>query len=323
MGEDRHVPLADIRAYFESGTSGLFALSGQQEVRIFVDPRQRRIGFRTAAGDVEPDLARFELISFESFLESDRRVDELSICVPAGGIEEAYSWLCAVVDRIQHDGDSAGAAVSASLSAIEGVLAKQSGLSREKQLGLFGELYFLVALVEAMGAADALDAWFGADAEEHDFRLPTRDVEVKVTSSERRRHWISSMRQLQPSEGRALAVLSVQLTPAPESVGLTLPGLVAGCARRIGDDALIGRLRDVLASVGYRDEQAVLYRDRWSLRSEPVLYPVDERFPAILPIGLEACIAQAERVVDLRYQVDLEGLSTLPCEHAYVPLQQL
>lgn len=323
MSEGRHVPLADIRAYYESDTSGLFQLSGLQEVRIFVDPRQCRIGFRTAAGDVEPDLARFELISFASFLESDRRVDELSICVPSGGIEEAYSWLCAVVDRIQHDGDSAGAAVVASLSAIEGVLAKQSGLSREKQLGLFGELYFLAALVEALGAADALDAWFGADAEEHDFRLSAGDVEVKVTSSERRQHWISSMRQLQPSEGRALAVLSVQLTPAPKGVGLTLPDLVAGCSRRIGDGVLIGRLRDSLASVGYRDEQAVLYSDRWSLRSEPVLYPVDERFPAILPIGLEACVAQAERVVDLRYQVDLEGLLTVPCGHPFIALEQL
>ncbi len=323
MAGDRHVNIHTIRRYFDERTAGAFALSGSPDVKIFVEPADRRIGFRTAAGDVEPDLARFELISFSSVLEGGERMDELRIHVPAGGIEEAYSWLCAVVDRIQHDGVSAGAAVLSSLSALEGVLAKQSGLSREKELGLFGEVYLLVALIEELGGAAALDAWFGADAEEHDFRLQMRDVEVKATSSERRRHWISSLRQLQASEGRALALLSVQLTQAPVGIGLTLPELVAGCSRRLGEDALRSRLKDALASVGYREEQAALYGSRWSLRSDPTLFPVNERFPVVRVGELEACVAQVERIVDFRYQVDLEGLPTIPCEHPFVPLEQV
>ena len=115
---------------------------GSADVELFIDPSQRIIGFRTAAGDLTPDLARFDFITFRTVLVGESRVDELSIRAPLGGVEEAYSWMCAVIDRVQHDQVSAGAAVLSSLAALEGVLAKQVALSREKLIGLFGEIFF-------------------------------------------------------------------------------------------------------------------------------------------------------------------------------------
>ena len=130
------------------------------------------------------------------------------------------------------------------------------------------------------------------------------------------------MRQLQASGDRELAVLSIQLTAAPAGVGLSLPELVARCTCRLADETLKKRFADILAQVGYRDEHAALYAERWSLRSEPALYLVDARFPAVRAAELERCVAQAERIVDLRYQVDLEGLVPIPCEHSFAPLEQ-
>src|SRR5207245_778158 len=76
-------------------------------------------------------------------------------------------------------------------------------LSREQQLGLFAELWFLnVWLLPRVDAAEAVTRWRGPFGARHDFEWPTRSVEVKVTTSTRGPiHYIHGLDQLVPPDG--------------------------------------------------------------------------------------------------------------------------
>src|SRR5207302_797447 len=92
------------------------------------------------------------------------------------------------------------------------VLARRSRMSRDHEVGLYGELLLVRALMTAWTVGEAVASWRGPAAEEHDFGLPQFDVEVKTTTSERRRHWITSLTQLMPTRSRPLWLISIQVT---------------------------------------------------------------------------------------------------------------
>ena len=57
-------------------------------------------------------------------------------------------------------------------------------LSREIQLGLFGELYILDLVAELIGWKNALESWKGPDSGLHDFVFKDSSVEVKTTETD-------------------------------------------------------------------------------------------------------------------------------------------
>ena len=75
---------------------------------------------------------------------------------------------------------------------------KQQEFSIIKQVGLFGELYFLKnELIPAFGLERALEAWVGSDKDKQDFRFNGINVEVKTyTEGNRGKVTISSVEQL-------------------------------------------------------------------------------------------------------------------------------
>ena len=72
------------------------------------------------------------------------------------------------------------------------------------------------------------------------------------------------------------------------------------------------RLDAVLARLGYRDRDSDLYQSRWTLRTAPAFYGVNPDFPALTQGRLDAVVPSAERITDLRYRIDLTGLSSSP-----------
>ena len=86
-------------------------------------------------------------------------------------------------------------------------------LSREEQLGLFAELWFLsVWLVPRLGSDEAVKRWRGAFGARHDFEWPGRSVEVKATTSSRGAiHRIHGIEQLMPPDSGELLLFSLRL----------------------------------------------------------------------------------------------------------------
>lgn len=184
-------------------------------------------------------------------------------------------------------------------------------LSREAQVGLFGELWFLSAwLLSRVGAAEAVTRWRGPFGARHDFEWPGGSVEVKASTATRGAiHRINNIEQLAPPEQGDLLFFSLRLREEAGATN-TLPALVAACRWRIGsDDVALTRFENALAQAGYSPIHEEEYgRSRFRVASE-ALYVVRSDFPRLTPVqivgGLPSGVEQVE------YQINLAGFDHL------------
>ena len=165
-----------------------------------------------------------------------------------------------------------------------------------------GELMVVESLLDRAGADDVLNWWVGPQSEQHDFALPAVDLEVKTTLSERRRHVISGTEQLRPNPARPLWLVSIQLTRTGSGAGRSLAGIVTDLKERLHGDS---RFHAALGGLGWADEDAELYDQRYLPRDAPLAYVVDETFPAVTEERLRAVVPHADLISDLTYRVDL------------------
>lgn len=220
-------------------------------------------------------------------------------------------------------GTGAAQAVLAGLRAWSQLVEGMPLLSAESRLGLRGELALLRTLIASHGPS-AVSSWTANDdtvADRHDFRLGGAEIEVKATRAHARHHWISSMRQLTASPELSLFLLSLQYEPAGQSPGSTLPEVVATVRAMLdGHPADRAGFERRLLLALYRDEDAVHYDESLRLASEPSLVPVDGSWPALTPDILGSCIAPhaLARLLDLRYQVDVDGLGAGPAHGTFL-----
>jgi putative PD-(D/E)XK family protein DUF4420 len=305
----RHVPVGVIEDYVNSGLDGVIGYAGAPQGRLIISPQHRMLAVQFPAGARAPQVVEYENLTFQALSEEDGTWHRVSVGLDEN-LDEVYAFLCAILDRVQLAGEPFADAVDAALDSLTGILAVRQRLTQERQLGLFGELLTLLALVEKVGQGAAVGSWRGPLKEEHDFGLAQADFEVKTTLSEKREHWISAPTQLTPTGERPLYVVSVQLTTAAVDQGHTLPSLVSLVRSKLPNG--LADLNAVLTRLAYRDRDADLYHSRWTLRTTPAFYEVDARFPAVTQKALEAAVPAAERVRELRYRIDLTGMPASP-----------
>lgn len=178
-------------------------------------------------------------------------------------------------------------------------------LSREDQLGLFGELWFLhLWVTPAVGLQVALQRWRGPFGARHDFEWPTRSVEVKATTSTRGRiHRINGIDQLLPPDQGDLLVFSMRLR---EEAGATnsLPALIA----RIRDDLqadpdTLGLYEAALLQAGYSPVHEEEYSKTRLRIIEERLFVVRADFPRLTPQSFAAGVPPGVERVD--YEINL------------------
>lgn len=294
-------------------------MRGTPEAQILVRPSERRLEARILEDSTEPDVSRFRFIESRRLVEEGRSWNSLSIAWTHTPFE-AYLFLCDIVDRVQTKGEPLATAVEVVLQGIGSILRRQSSITREQEIGLFGELLVLNHLLKDLSPGDAIKAWKGPESEEHDFALNDFDLEVKTTTSDERIHWITNARQLEPAENRPLKLASLQLTPKGGSGSCTLAALV---------DHLLDSLRDatpsflrILEIAGYAIEDADLYPTQWALRDVAACFAVDDEFPKITGDELARLPLGGDRIKALRYQVNITGLPSDPvCDltHLEIP----
>ena len=256
-----------LAAYFEAGHPAEQRLSEEPLCILGIDPPRGELTLRTPATGSDIDVSAYRMIRTDIVEEPGDETVWFRVTVEARGIEyEAYSLLQSVTDQLQQ-GDDLERALHVALDAFRGLLARAPRLSEDQEIGLFGELVALDRLIDGVGETEALAAWLGPRAEEHDFVLGEADVEVKTTRSERRIHVIHGLGQLTPTPGRPLHLMSVQVTGAGAAGnGETLPELIERIRRRLRS----GRtdFDDRLTDCGWEDAQADrLYTTRLLVRS--------------------------------------------------------
>lgn len=180
-------------------------------------------------------------------------------------------------------------------------------LSREEQLGLFAELWFLsVWLLPLVGVEEAVKRWKGPSGARHDFEWSGRSVEVKATTSVRGRvHRVNGVDQLAPPEGGSLMLFSLQLR---EEAGATnsLPSILMRCSTLLEPHPeSLGRFESCLDQAGYLRVDEEEYSKLRLRVVEEGLFTVIGDFPRITRAELGGHVpAGVER---LEYEVNLAG----------------
>ncbi|WP_406077243.1 PD-(D/E)XK motif protein [Micromonospora sp. NBC_00858] len=307
---DRHLSTDSFADYLRSPVPIDHPIPGLPRIVLFVDPQSSRVGLRGPATPHEVPPLGLEHLTVHAVHHDGQRLIEIAV-TDSRLFVDAYPLLCAVADRVQLDRQTITAALTETLRRLGHLLQTEDVLSQEKETGLVGELLVLAGLAHTVGPDTALASWRGGQAEEHDFGLPDHDIEVKATVSERRTHWISSLTQMVATGERPLWLVSLQVTSAG-SGGRTLPDLIAGVRTRLPSTTQCTAFDDLLRSSGWRDRFGATCQRRWRLRTPPEAFQVTEAFPRLTPRLLADAGVDGTRVTDIRYRLDLTGLTGHP-----------
>jgi hypothetical protein len=183
----------------------------------------------------------------------------------------------------------------------------RDALSREAQLGLFAEVWFLTFwLAPKVPQLEAVNRWRGPFGARHDFEWPGRSIEAKATTSTRGIiHRINGIDQLAPPESGDLLLFSLQLH---EEAGAThsLPSVIGECRSRLeADDAAVTTFETGLVEAGYspaHDDEYARLRVRIVAEG---LYRVEGDFPRLTVIQLSQGLPTGVEHVD--YEINLGG----------------
>lgn len=309
--DSRYLTNTALDELMASGPKAAFRIPGVPEVQlVFLSGAGGGVVLRVAwDGAAVPDLSEYEHLSASVVRAGEQAWAEMLIDDP-DVFRRALPVVWRIADRIQLEQVSFTEAVVVTLADFRELLEGASVLSSDREVGLFGELTVVDCLVSALGGAQAVTAWRGPNGDEHDFDLGSGDLEVKSTLSEKRVHWIGSLSQLEPTPGRTLWLLSMQLTNGL-SEALTIADLVAKLrSRLVGAD--LGAFEKKLYCTGWRDKYRITARRRFRMRSTPLLLPVDEAFPALTQRRMVAAGMPLSRLREIAYSIDVAGLNEEP-----------
>lgn len=239
-------------------------------------------------------------------------------------LREVYYFLGGVVHRAEKSGEALPDVVASELAAWEALLLIPSSMDRNQVIGLLGELWVLWRVMQNLGTS-AIDCWTGPASEQHDFRLAKDDLEIKTTLSHSRDHAISGLDQLIITEQRSLWVVSIQLKPAGGGPGISLRDAISTVSEYLSIDPVsLKKFNDRLAVIGYRHDDDSRHSDRYCLRSDPTLVPVNSEFPRITTESLSAVLTSTSlrRIRKVVYTASLDGMG-MPIESALDALRSV
>lgn len=293
-----------LEKYFRSGAVTTHVISGFPDVLIRIDGPGQKISLLTPHTGMLQDTAELKRVS--TGLETRDGNKWACITVDARDLyTEAYGLMLSIAQAM-HGGATFPAATSAAMTNMKTLLAAKPRISEEKQVGLVGELLLFRALLDAYDEHTVIDWWLGPLAEERDYAFPAFDGEVKTTLGESRTHVIHGAGQLEPSPGRALWLVSIQITRAGgDPNGITLPGLIHEVRELLTTTR--DRFVTCLASEGWEDDDAAMYPTAYVLRTTPAAYLVDDDFPAVTPSRLHAVVPHSDLVSAVTYRVDVSS----------------
>lgn len=299
-----------VRFRIDEKLSFLEPLQGKPHVDIFFDAHKYELGIEVS--DDSRNLPSVNAAALEIAPIENVHGPGLRMSIREGALfREFYDFALDVADRCQVEGDSVCSAIESAWEAWTQFLNRKKVLSRDSEIGLLGELWLLEEIAEQSCWETALTSWHQEMNAEHDFSLPSLDIEVKSTTSEFRVHVVNSANQLLPTLGRPLYVLSIQLTIAPTGTprSRSLSGEIARISENLEGGVLKSTFKERLKNVGWREEDDDNYRTAFLLRTQPVLIPVDETFPRLTQKGVDDMYPGNPGRIDLvSYRIRLDGL---------------
>lgn len=198
---------------------------------------------------------------------------------------------------------------------VQSVLAKwrrfwsgvtQNLLTREKQLGLFGELWFIARwMLPNIGISHAVSMWRGPVGARNDFESQGWAVEVKTSSKLDGAHQIHGLEQLLEPLGVELLLFSLLVRDEASGVE-SLANIVAELrGALLGNHDALSQFEAMLAAAGYDDTFAVEYgKMKLRVRGQG-LYQVTTGFPRLVPESLSGGLSAG--ITNISYDLRLDA----------------
>jgi len=280
--------------------------TGYGPVRYGVGPEgEPRLLVPCASGRVRilVDQSPRLFVTVASLSGSQGRQSYIDLICRDVALEKVFSELCVEVMRRIEGGSSPEASVIQSIEDFRALLsrAREAEVSREKVLGLVGELFMLNRFV--MLGIDAPALWLGPWEQRHDFRGNGQALEVKTSGrSDATRVSIHGVDQLCAPVGGRLFLVHVRFeeeSGAPYSVSRIFHQI----KKKVTD---VQRLREGLSRVGCDDPDSAEWNcHEFSFQSIGV-WEVLAGFPRITCNEFSAG-KLAPGIASLEYTVDLSA----------------
>ena len=163
------------------------------------------------------------------------------------------------------------------------VMAKGSGLTLEKQIGLFGELFLLKKLFLRTGLLkEILSIWTGPETGIRDFEKNNCAIEVKTTHTHNHQKIrISSERQLDTTLLQYLFLFHLSIEKRNSDKN-TLNTIVEEIYSILGENILLSNIfKRKLISAGYFEHHKQMYLNNSFLIREEDFYIIEKDFPRV------------------------------------------
>ena len=176
-------------------------------------------------------------------------------------------------------------------------------LSKEKQLGLYGELLFLKDMLdEGFSSAEMVDSWKGPDGEDKDFQINGYGIEIKSSTKSNKIVIINNIRQLDDN-GFSGLFLYYKSFAKSDGGNNTLPRIISELRLVFSNTSTLTDFELKLLRAGYRDEHSTYYTSSYTSSTEAI-YNIDNSFPKLVVDNVMSGI------LDVEYSVDLNIVSS-------------
>lgn len=178
-------------------------------------------------------------------------------------------------------------------------------LSRERQLGLFGELWFMTRwLMPSIGHERAVQMWRGPGGARNDFEHLDLAVEVKTTARVDDVHTIHGLEQLVEPVGTRLFLFGLAVREEATSLE-NLVTLVAQARQQIGaNHPCQSQFDAMLYAAGFDDRLASEYAKLMLRVRSEALYSVADGFPRLTPQSISGGVPPGVGQVEYELRLD-------------------
>jgi len=256
----------------------------------------------------EESLRSLKKLKFISILK-DTINDEVGISLKVTNkdrMEVFYDFIVSTNQKLGSDGTPSLTTLKNSVQLWRGLLSQYKNQDQLER-GLIGELWVLNELIDLYGPR-FVEYWIGPTHQRHDFRFDDVELEIKTTNSKDRTHTISSVEQLEPTDGSILYLISILLTSTTKSNSnaISVHDLFLEIQEKLEDEhnTLFANLvRDYLID----PELYKHFNTPYALTDIPKIIPVNEEFPKITLDEYHNLKAH-ERIRRITYALNVDNL---------------
>jgi hypothetical protein len=253
-------------------------------------------------------LLRFQAegLSLADQRRSDENLFRLAIVLERDELRDVFEVLSADLVSIASNTTtpvSAVAAVANRLEAWQACLrSRRTGLSREEQLGLLGELMVLRLLAAEVDYPCAVEAWKGPLDGLHDFSESGVAIEVKSVLGPGTHLQISRFDQLETDGLSCLIVARPRFREGTDGKSLSQHVLEVRNEIRKSSPGIVSEFDERLLRAGYLDADAPKYSALIAQDSFSA-YEVRDGFPRLLRSSIPSGVVDGTYIVDERAMI--------------------